>query len=91
MEVMLGDSLVGTGGTLLAVEKLKRRLLGLPSDRWTLTLDMCRNTRGQWRQKMRYGLRSSEVSAEMCVMLCLLQDATADPARPGRKDRGAVR
>ena len=37
-----GDCLVGTTGTLFPVEAVKRRILELISEKWTMTLDMCR-------------------------------------------------
>ena len=40
--VINGDCLVGTTGELLPVEVIKRKVLELTSERWTLTLDMCR-------------------------------------------------
>ena len=37
-----GDCMVGISGTLCPVEVVKRKLLNLTSERWTLTIDMCR-------------------------------------------------
>ena len=42
-EAALGDCLVGTRGALLPCEQLKRLVLKGESERWTLTLDMCRS------------------------------------------------
>ena len=42
-EAALGDCLVGTRGALLPCELLKRLVLEVESERWTLTLDMCRS------------------------------------------------
>ena len=41
-DILSGDCLVGTKGKLLPVEVIKRKVLELTSERWTLTLDMCR-------------------------------------------------
>ena len=39
----VGDCLVGIKGKLYSVMELKQELLMLKSDRWTVTLDMCRD------------------------------------------------
>ena len=41
-ELISGDSLVGITGKLFSVELIKRKILEISSERWTLTLDMCR-------------------------------------------------
>lgn len=38
-----GDCIIGTSGALYPVPMLKRDLLKIPADTWTVTLDMCRN------------------------------------------------
>ena len=38
-----GDCVIGTSGLLYPVLLLKRDLLQVPADTWTVTLDMCRN------------------------------------------------
>ena len=49
-----GDCLVGTTGDFFPVEVIKRKVLELNSERWTLTLDMCRGhfTRGITKEKI---------------------------------------
>merc|ERR1719317_311580 len=37
-----GDCMVGTRGELCPVELVKRRLLNMTCERWTMTVDMCR-------------------------------------------------
>ena len=37
-----GDCMVGTRGELCPVELVKRRLLDMTCERWTMTVDMCR-------------------------------------------------
>ena len=39
----------GNSGNYLAVNILKQKMLELPSARWTLTLDMCRNPNNEMR------------------------------------------
>ena len=38
-----GDCIIGTSGQLYPVMVLKRDVLELPAETWTITLDMCRN------------------------------------------------
>ena len=38
-----GDCIIGTSGQLYPVVVLKRDVLELQADTWTITLDMCRN------------------------------------------------
>ena len=40
---LYGDCIIGTSGLLYPVIMLKRDLLNIPADTWTVTLDMCRN------------------------------------------------
>ena len=40
---LYGDCIIGTSGTLYPVIMLKRDLLNIPANTWTVTLDMCRN------------------------------------------------
>ena len=49
-----GDCMVGTTGKLCPVELIKRKVLYLLSERWTMTLDMCRglSMRGKPKEKM---------------------------------------
>eukprot|EP00092_Neocalanus_flemingeri_P007658 GFUD01008269.1.p1 GENE.GFUD01008269.1~~GFUD01008269.1.p1 ORF type:complete len:818 (+),score=184.90 GFUD01008269.1:27-2480(+) len=53
-DIISGDCLVGTKGKLFPVEVIKRKVLELTSDRWTLTIDMCRglSMRGGPREKV---------------------------------------
>ena len=54
-DIFIGDCLVGTTGTLFPVEVIKRKVLELTSQRWTLTLDMCRGNGGEEVKGMRGG------------------------------------
>ena len=44
--------MVGVKGKLYSVMELKQELLSLKSERWTITLDMCRDRRGGMQQKV---------------------------------------
>ena len=44
--------MVGTKGKLYSVMELKQDILNLKSERWTVTLDMCRDRRGGMQHKV---------------------------------------
>ena len=48
----VGDCMVGVRGKLYSVMELKQQLLKLKSDRWTVSLDMCRDMRGGMQQRV---------------------------------------
>eukprot|EP00092_Neocalanus_flemingeri_P014903 GFUD01016095.1.p1 GENE.GFUD01016095.1~~GFUD01016095.1.p1 ORF type:complete len:561 (-),score=139.18 GFUD01016095.1:3-1559(-) len=48
----VGDCMVGIKGKLYSVMELKQDLLKLKSERWTVTLDMCRDRRGGMGHKV---------------------------------------
>ena len=48
----VGDCMVGVRGKLYSVMDLKHQLLKLKSERWTMSLDMCRDARGGMLQKV---------------------------------------
>ena len=48
----VGDCMVGVRGKLYSVMDLKHQLLKLKSERWTISLDMCRDARGGMLQKV---------------------------------------
>ena len=63
-----GDCMVGTNGILCPVEIIKRMVLELTSEKWTMTFDMCRgiSMRGAApREKMHM-----EIPYEISKMLC---------------------
>ena len=62
-----GDCMVGTTGLLWPVEHIKRMVLGLTSEKWTMTFDMCRGIamRGAAKEKMHM-----EIPYEISKMLC---------------------
>ena len=51
-----GDCLVSVTGKYCPTEGLKRKVLEVLSDRWTLTLDMCRglSTRGPMKERIHF-------------------------------------
>ena len=49
----VGDCMVGVSGKLYSVMDLKHQLLKLKSEKWTISLDMCRDVRGGMQQKVK--------------------------------------
>ena len=48
----VGDCMVGVKGKLYSVMELKQDVLKLKSERWTISLDMCRDMRGGKQQRV---------------------------------------